>query len=160
MACTPLIWLQVVSRWASLFIILWPSLEQRMPTPSVCWGFQFCRRAQRSVHPSRGSPDLPEAALALPGCSPLPLPLPASLISKCLNLPSGTQGMLRRLQSIPYKLEMGDRKASMPRNPTGSCSVSLSWFLERGKRKICSSEHWLQLDCLVYIFLFNFINRP
>ena len=41
---------------------------------------------------------------------------------------------------LSFKLEMGDRKASVPRNPTGSCSVSLSRVLERGERKICSSE--------------------
>ena len=50
------------------------------------------------------------------------------LISNCSNLPFGTQGRSWRLE--------GDRKASMPRSPTGSCLVSvrakamrLSWVL-------------------------------
>ena len=46
------------------------------------------------------------------------------LISNCLNLPFGTQGRSWRLE---YCLqETGDREASMPGSPTGSCSVSLS----------------------------------
>ena len=60
--------------------------------------------------------------------TPLSLhPLP-SLISKYLNLPFGNQGRSWRLVSVPYKQGMGkgcwQRKASVPRRPKGSFSVS------------------------------------
>ena len=50
--------------------------------------------------------------------STLSLHPPSSLISNCLNLPFGTQGKSWRLE--------GDRKASMSRSPTRSCSVSVT----------------------------------
>ena len=59
---------------------------------------------------------------------PLSLHTLPFLISSCLNLPFGTQGRSWRLESIPFKKETKRKraKASMPRSPTGSCSVSLS----------------------------------
>ena len=50
------------------------------------------------------------------------------MISNCSNLPFGTQGRSYRLETVPYKQERGDRKASMPRRSTGFCSVSLSYI--------------------------------
>ena len=44
------------------------------------------------------------------------------LISNCFNLPFGTQGRSRRLESCLQAI--GDRKASMPESPTESYSVS------------------------------------
>ena len=49
--------------------------------------------------------------------------LPSS-ISKSFNLLIGTQERSWRLGAIPYK-KKGDRKASVPRSPTGFWSVSL-----------------------------------
>ena len=68
----------------------------------------------------------PRAALLFLNSSSLvshPLP---SLISNCLNLPFGTRGRSRRLNEA-YSLQTrnrGHRKASGPRSPAGSCSVS------------------------------------
>ena len=59
--------------------------------------------------------------LAAPPLSLHPLPSPTS---NCSNLPFGTQGRSWSLESVPYKQEMGDRKASMPRSLTGSFSIS------------------------------------
>ena len=45
---------------------------------------------------------------------------PLSLISNCLNLPSGTQGRSWKLESIPHKQEMGDtERLSCPAAPQG-----------------------------------------
>ena len=55
------------------------------------------------------------------------------LFSNCSNLPFGTQGRLWTLESAPYKQEMGHRKVSVPRSPTGSCSVSKGGILERSQ---------------------------
>ena len=46
-------------------------------------------------------------------------------ISNCSYLLFETQGRSWRLESNPHKREMGNRKAFIPRNPTGSCLVSL-----------------------------------
>ena len=56
----------------------------------------------------------------------LSLQLLPSLISNCWCLPFGTQRRSWKQESISYRQEMGDRKASMPRNPRGSCSFSES----------------------------------
>ena len=59
--------------------------------------------------------------------SPLSLHPLASLMNECLNLPFGTQGRSRRLESVPYKQKNGVHgKFSLPRSPTGSCLVSKS----------------------------------
>ena len=54
----------------------------------------------------------PEPAPRLNSCfftaPPLSLHSLSSLISKCLNLPFGTQGRSRKLKTIPYKQETGD----------------------------------------------------
>ena len=67
--------------------------------------------------------------------APLSLPPFPSQISNCLSLPFGTPGRLRRLESVPYKQEMRDRKASVLRSPTGSYLVSVGLLLE------CSSSY-------------------
>lgn len=73
------------------------------------------------------APSLHHCFLTVPPLSLHPLPSP---ISNCLTLPFGTQGRSWRLKPIPYKQETGAiRKASMPRSPTGSCSVSESHTL-------------------------------
>ena len=46
------------------------------------------------------------------------------LISNCSNLPFGTQGRSWRLESCLQ--ETGDKKASVPRSPTGSFLVSVA----------------------------------
>ena len=46
------------------------------------------------------------------------------LISNSSNLPFEIQQRSWRLDSVLYKQETGDRKSSVPRRPTGSCSVS------------------------------------
>ena len=63
------------------------------------------------------APRLHYCVSTVPPLSLHPFP---SLIGNCLHLPFGSQGRSRRLKSVSYKQEMGDRKASMPRNPTGS----------------------------------------
>ena len=63
-------------------------------------------------------------SLAVPSLSLHPLP---SLSSNYLNLLFGTQGGSWRLEPISYKQETGPRRASKPRSPTGSCSVSGLW---------------------------------
>ena len=60
----------------------------------------------------------------VPSLSLHPLP---SLSSNYLNLLFGTQGGSWRLEPISYKQETGPRRASKPRSPTGSCSVSGLW---------------------------------
>ena len=75
--------------------------------------------------------------LAVPPLFLHPLP---SLISNYLNLPFGTQGRSWRLESVPCKQVTGHRKASMPRSPRGSCSVST--FVMR-------NEGWAGLACWV-----------
>ena len=56
--------------------------------------------------------------------SPLSLhPLP-SLMSNCLNLPFGTQGRSKRLESVPYKQEMG----YMESLPCPGAPQGLAWF--------------------------------
>ena len=57
--------------------------------------------------------------------SPLSLQPFPSLISNCSNLLFVTQGKLWRLDSVSYKQEMADRKSSVARSPTRSCSVLL-----------------------------------
>ena len=59
----------------------------------------------------------------------------SSLISNCSSLPFGTQGRSWRLESIPYKQEMGDIKPSMPRSPH-SVLLGFSTVGEKNKR-IC-----------------------
>ena len=46
------------------------------------------------------------------------------LISNCSYLLFETQGRSWRLESNPHKWEIGNRKAFIPRNPTGFCLVS------------------------------------
>ena len=50
------------------------------------------------------------------------------LIDNCSDLPFGTQGRSWRLKSCLQ--ELGDRKASMPESPTGSCLVSCGTDLQ------------------------------
>ena len=56
--------------------------------------------------------------------SPLFLHPLSSLISSCLNLPFGPQGRSWKLESIPYKYEMGDMERLLcPGAPQGP-----AWF--------------------------------
>ena len=58
-------------------------------------------------------------------CTSPSLCISPSLISNYLNLPFQTQGRSWRLESVPHKQESGDKKASVPRSPTWSCSASV-----------------------------------
>ena len=79
------------------------------------------------MHPLRGNKDPTprpySGFLTVPPLSLHPLP---SLISKCLNLPLGTQGRPWRLNE-PYFLKTrnrgGHRKAFVPRSPTGPAQL-------------------------------------
>ena len=57
-----------------------------------------------------------------------------SLIRNCSNLPFGTQG-----RSAPYK-KRGTLKASVPRSPAGSCSVSSSLTLSQVNKPALSGQ--------------------
>ena len=63
------------------------------------------------------APRLRYCFLAAPSLSLHPLP---SLINNCLNLPFGTQGRSRRLESVPYKQGTGDTERLLcPAAPRG-----------------------------------------
>ena len=62
-------------------------------------------------------------------------------ISNCSNLPFGTQGRSWRLESCLQ--ELGERKASMPESPTGSCLVSCGTDLQWPQPAIAWSGGWV-----------------
>ena len=106
-------------------------------------GFSVLQKSSKVCAPLEREPGpVPWLHCGFLAAFPLPLPLPASLINEHLNLPFGTQGRSVKEAAV-YSLQKrnGDRKASTPRKPTGSCSVLLFRVLERGERKICSSEY-------------------
>ena len=95
------------------FIKVFSSIESSKDVMCITWG----------------EPGLcPKVALLFLGGSSLSLHLLPSLISNCSNLPFRTQGRSRRLESVPYKQETGDRKASVPRNPRRSCSILIAVY--------------------------------
>ena len=103
-------------------------------TSSICWGFQFCRRAQRYCHvyPLRRNQDpAPRLHYCFLTASPLSLYHLLSLVNSCLNLPFGTQGRSWRLKPISYKQETGDTNRLLwlgaPQGP--------AWFQEETRKK-------------------------
>ena len=103
---------------------LGPQRPRHFPRPSLCKDIVMCI-------PSGGTRTLPQ------GCTIVSLalslhPLP-SLISNCLNLSFETQGRSWRLESIPYKQEMGDTERLLcpgaPQGPAGfQAYVYLCYF--------------------------------
>ena len=111
------------SNWSRVHVLVGSMLL----TSPTWWGFQYLQNSSKILlrisHEGEPGP-YPKAALSFLDCSLSLHPLP-SLISNCLNLPFGTQGRSWRLESVPYKQEMGDteRLTWCPGAPQGP-----AWF--------------------------------
>ena len=106
----------------------------------TCRGFQYLQNSSKtlSVGPC------PRAALV---CFSLVLHPFLSLINKCLNLPTGTQGRSWRLKEgcFLYSKKWGTQKVFVPRSPVGTLlSIRTFFFIE------LSLVTHLKVECFRY----------
>ena len=102
-------------------------MKNASSTSSIHWGLQFCGNTQRCcyVYSLRRNQDpAPRLHYCLWTLPPWPLQCLPSLIGNLLSMLFGTQGMSRRLKSIPLKAKKkknrGYRKALCSQEPHGA----------------------------------------
>ena len=115
------------SNWSGVSVLV-GSIQVTSPT---WWRFQYLQNSSKILLCiSLGGGGLPgpcpKAALSFLDCPSL---VSTSLISKCLNLPFGTQERSWRLNEayFPQTRNGGHRKPFVPRSPTVSNSVRDKW---------------------------------